>query len=517
MHRQVSVSVIIPTFNRLSLLYPTIVCLLNQRCDEKNISFEIIIIDSGSDETETVIQHLDAQKPGFLVYRKIDTSRNRSFLRNAGAKLSSGEILIFLDNDMLVPPDFIQTHYRAHSEKENLVVLGKRKSLTEFNPNKMGIDLLVSDFSLLESMPYYYDVRDPLLADKNVSVGDSPCPWRFLYSHNFSLRKTLFDRTNHFNVDFGEHWGYEDVELGFQLFMVGAIFSMENTLSVYHQPHFEQSRQEQSLASLNRLLFLKLHPCFEVELFLSFFEAFDRHYEKMLPVRETDLHYVSNYPVVSGRLFDVNDIKDHERYKNCWLGTFLPFYADNSVPKILILQTFYGFAEEIQLAILYESFRVAEEVDIQKNKAYDTAMLERLSCIIGYVISLQEKELVFRITVVQKKISRVFNIILPDIFSPGKRFFYLKLAHELIVSGAKIILEDVKETKDFENEDYTPGNEERAILKSCIRNYFGSCKARSIASGSLLHIGHSITAMPHHERLWKRECKNVGIEAVQVI
>ena len=52
------VSVIIPTFNRVKFLYPTLVCLCNQKIEE-TLEYEIIIIDSGDDETEKIVNKIN--------------------------------------------------------------------------------------------------------------------------------------------------------------------------------------------------------------------------------------------------------------------------------------------------------------------------------------------------------------------------------------------------------------------------------------------------------------------------
>jgi glycosyltransferase involved in cell wall biosynthesis len=100
----VAVSVIIPTFDRIDFLYPTLVCLFNQKTD---FFYEIVVVDSGTDRTEQVMKQLQFIYGPYLLYAKSTESRNRSLLRNKGAVLAKGELLIFLDNDMLVPPGFV--------------------------------------------------------------------------------------------------------------------------------------------------------------------------------------------------------------------------------------------------------------------------------------------------------------------------------------------------------------------------------------------------------------------------
>ena len=74
--RKDGVSVIIPTFNRSLYLYTTLL-LLNQQTGG-NLQYEILVIDSGSDDTDKVIDFLSSQRPGIITYRRIKNCRNRS-------------------------------------------------------------------------------------------------------------------------------------------------------------------------------------------------------------------------------------------------------------------------------------------------------------------------------------------------------------------------------------------------------------------------------------------------------
>ena len=89
---QKGVSVIIPTFNRVKFLYPTLLCLANQKVEE-TLEFEIIIVDSGDDETEPVIRMFQNSGKLSIVYKKIKKCKNRSLLRNTGADCANYYIM----------------------------------------------------------------------------------------------------------------------------------------------------------------------------------------------------------------------------------------------------------------------------------------------------------------------------------------------------------------------------------------------------------------------------------------
>ena len=146
------VSVIIPTFNRVKFLYPTLLCLMNQTVEE-TLEYEIVIVDSGEDETKSVVQKFQNSGKTSIVYKKIKKCKNRSLLRNIGADCANYFILCFLDNDILTPPDFIQTHFDEHERSPHTVVMGARRFLTEFNIYEFGEEKLLRDFNSTSSNP----------------------------------------------------------------------------------------------------------------------------------------------------------------------------------------------------------------------------------------------------------------------------------------------------------------------------------------------------------------------------
>src|SRR6266540_1479939 len=89
-----SVSVVIPTYNRASLLREAIDSVLNQTFND----LELIIVDDGStDNTEEVVHSFTDHR---LMYLK-QQNEGASSARNAGIQAATGEFIAFLDSDDL--------------------------------------------------------------------------------------------------------------------------------------------------------------------------------------------------------------------------------------------------------------------------------------------------------------------------------------------------------------------------------------------------------------------------------
>lgn len=122
------VSVVIPSHNRSDALRLTLERLALQKFDG---AWETIVVNNNSiDDTDEVVR---AWQPKFPVSLGLEYEKfpGASSTRNAGAKAASGEYLIFIDNDILTEPDFLELHVRALEQYPNSWVNGQVMNLPE--------------------------------------------------------------------------------------------------------------------------------------------------------------------------------------------------------------------------------------------------------------------------------------------------------------------------------------------------------------------------------------------------
>jgi glycosyltransferase involved in cell wall biosynthesis len=87
------VSVVMPTYNRASLLGRAIRSALNQTYNNLEI---IVVDDASSDDTPDVVKAFQDQR---VRYIRHDTNRGGSAARNTGIRNATGEFIAFLDDD----------------------------------------------------------------------------------------------------------------------------------------------------------------------------------------------------------------------------------------------------------------------------------------------------------------------------------------------------------------------------------------------------------------------------------
>lgn len=96
------VSVIIPCYNHGEVVEEAIDSVLAQTCQD----FEIIVVNDGSDDKETISTLNNIDSPKTTVYHK--ENGGASSARNFGIKRSSGEYILTLDSDDMFAPSFLE-------------------------------------------------------------------------------------------------------------------------------------------------------------------------------------------------------------------------------------------------------------------------------------------------------------------------------------------------------------------------------------------------------------------------
>ena len=207
-----TVSVVIPTFNRKEMLKEMIGLLEEQTIPSDE--FEVVVVDDGgSDDTPT---YLGAVQTSFRLRVISQQNSGAAVARNTGAREATGQMIVFMDDDLVPLPGMIESHRNALADDEKSVVLGK------LMPWKTG------------SRGAWNKWEDRIYSKHYAAVEANrrPPSGRRLYSGNFSIWREQFLAAGGFNADLLRG---EDVELGFRLESMGAVFKFSAGASAYHR------------------------------------------------------------------------------------------------------------------------------------------------------------------------------------------------------------------------------------------------------------------------------------------
>jgi glycosyltransferase involved in cell wall biosynthesis/peptidoglycan/xylan/chitin deacetylase (PgdA/CDA1 family) len=113
----VRVSVIIPTFQRRDLLRRALnaVCAQDFPPSEYEV---IVVIDGSQDGTLEMLQEL---RPSCRLRFLYQENKGQAAAKNAGVQLAEGEILFFLDDDILLPPNALRDHLVKHDGSDQVI------------------------------------------------------------------------------------------------------------------------------------------------------------------------------------------------------------------------------------------------------------------------------------------------------------------------------------------------------------------------------------------------------------
>jgi len=177
----VSLSLIVPTYNRAAQLYKSIPTFLSQ--DLSPNQYEIIVVDNNStDDTPEVVRKLfvDARCQCTYVH---EPNQGLHHARNRGIKEAVGDIAVFGDDDILATSGWLSALAREFSENPNTGVAGRRiRPEWDEEPPEWVFDYGSSGF---HGVFAFLDLGDDRLILKDGSV----------FGCNFAVRKDLVVKT----------------------------------------------------------------------------------------------------------------------------------------------------------------------------------------------------------------------------------------------------------------------------------------------------------------------------------
>lgn len=129
-----AVSVVIPTWNGKELLDMSLPPLFEALQRHGNAADEIIVVDNGSDDG--TVAELERRAVAFPGLRVVALDRNEGYggATNRGAAAARNPALIFLNNDMVVEPDFVQPLLDVFGEEPD--VFGVSCQIDFIDPNR---------------------------------------------------------------------------------------------------------------------------------------------------------------------------------------------------------------------------------------------------------------------------------------------------------------------------------------------------------------------------------------------
>jgi len=243
-------SVVIPTYNRRAILEKCLRALEQQQLAAPIDAYEVVVVDDGS--TDGTAAWLRAEAALFPHVRLIEQDHGGPAAgRNRGVDHARGDVIVFIDSDLVVTEGFLLSHAKAlwcHWQER-----GNRLCFT------YGAVINTSNFADPTSEPHK-------LSDHS---------WAYFATGNVAIDRAVLEESGLFDTGF-RLYGWEDLELGERLRRMGVELVRCPEAPGYHWHPALSLEQVPDLVRIEKerarmgLVFYRKHPTRRVRFIIQF-------------------------------------------------------------------------------------------------------------------------------------------------------------------------------------------------------------------------------------------------------
>lgn len=316
---EIKISLIIPYCNRLdNIKY----CLksINMQSLKKN-EYEVII--GCLEYSIELLSFIKNEVPGLNAILVLSSEPwNVSRARNIAIKEARGEVVVFVDADVIIPFKYLELHYQTHKESPvPLFVIGQTRDYDE------GMDI-----EKFKHHPFEFYAENYL--SKTIDEIDLPADvrwtidiyidWAMGWTFNLSLSKNILEN-NLFDEDF-KGWGVEDIEWAYRVKCAGSKVIFSDKIWAIHLSHYRNVNSNHETERINFKKMLCKWPEFEVELVTTFGDikgnkAYPKIMENVARVIDDEIHKMG-----------VIEMEDKFQQKHLYIGASIDPY--NTKPPL---------------------------------------------------------------------------------------------------------------------------------------------------------------------------------------
>ena len=244
------ISVVIPTYNRRGILEKCLSALEHQDACGELDDYEVVVVDDGS--TDGTPDWLRSNADRFPRVRLFEQSHGGPAEgRNRGVGNARGDVIVFIDSDLVVTPTFLGCHARALTKQ--WARSGSRLCFT------YGAVINTADFA--HPTGERHKLRD--------------LSWAYFATGNVAIDRAVLEQSGLFDQGF-RLYGWEDLELGERLRQMGVeLIRCPEAVGYHWHPAFRLEqipdliRVERERARMG-LVFYRKHPSRRVRMIIQF-------------------------------------------------------------------------------------------------------------------------------------------------------------------------------------------------------------------------------------------------------
>lgn len=207
---QRSLSVIVPAYNPTAT-FDECLSSIAVACHELPDQVEVLVVDDCSDKPFVI----RVESHGFR-YERMPQRSGAGATRNRGADLATGSILLFVDYDIVVPPNSFRQVLDHFDREPELAALSARPALGNSIPGFFNAYKCLFSYNLFNRTPM------------------EVC---YLWTSFAAVRTGAFRQAGGFETHY-QYAGWEDVELGLRLASLGYRIINTDRIEVVHKHYY---------------------------------------------------------------------------------------------------------------------------------------------------------------------------------------------------------------------------------------------------------------------------------------
>jgi glycosyltransferase involved in cell wall biosynthesis len=234
-----SASVVVPCFNNAPLLAKGLPALARQTVPAGD--FEVIVVDDGStDGTAALVASLGLPESFRYVRQE---NRGAASARNRGANEVRGQVLVFLDSDVVPDAALLQEHLESHRCHDRALVVGQTRALP------------------VEGLGMFYKVLGDTVFSFDQGNEEKQVAFQQVLSRNLSLRRESFFEIGGFDQDFPRS-GFEDVEFAYRAARLGfsLVYNPRASGDHHHTGTLREVGRHMYNYQISAVLLMQKHP-----------------------------------------------------------------------------------------------------------------------------------------------------------------------------------------------------------------------------------------------------------------
>ena len=237
-----SVTVVIPYYEAPDALNLTLAALERQSYPRE--LFDVVVVDDGS--RIPLQQPVDTSLDVKVVHQE-DRGFGLARARNTGVRASSGDVVVFLDCDMMPESDWLVEHSRWHHVASDVLTLGFRAHVDVAG---IDVDAVLQRSGSLgdlfvdrpQQRPEWIEFH--MTRTGNLTSGDDDL-FRVVTGGNLGVSRVFFEQVGCYDETFTQ-WGTEDTEFGYRAFTLGALLVPVRSALCWHQGAGASPSKEES-------------------------------------------------------------------------------------------------------------------------------------------------------------------------------------------------------------------------------------------------------------------------------